>query len=145
MKQGPNAKRSRGRGGPRRPNFVRGQPVNSNGPDVRIRGSVSQVLEKYLSLARDATSAGDYVSAENYYQHAEHYFRVRNPDGGASPRGDKAGEPRPSKGNGMNGRAEARAEGSNGGDAASPDGRGEASSSEADPSSKTVDTEPDTR
>ncbi len=48
----------------------------SNGPDVKIRGTGSHVAEKYLQLARDAQSAGDPVSAENYLQHAEHYFRL---------------------------------------------------------------------
>ncbi|HXW48943.1 MAG TPA: DUF4167 domain-containing protein [Xanthobacteraceae bacterium] len=48
----------------------------SSGPDVKIRGTASHVAEKYLQLARDAQSSGDPVAAENYYQHAEHYFRV---------------------------------------------------------------------
>src|ERR1700719_2217522 len=48
----------------------------SNGPDVKIRGTGSHVAEKYLQLARDAQSSGDPVSAENYLQHAEHYFRL---------------------------------------------------------------------
>jgi hypothetical protein len=48
----------------------------SNGPDVKIRGTASQVAEKYIQLARDAQGSGDPVAAENYYQHAEHYFRL---------------------------------------------------------------------
>jgi Domain of unknown function (DUF4167) len=48
----------------------------SNGPDVKIRGTASHVAEKYLQLARDAQSSGDPIAAENYYQHAEHYFRM---------------------------------------------------------------------
>lgn len=48
----------------------------SNGPDVKIRGTASHIAEKYVQLARDAQSSGDYVAAENYYQHAEHYFRI---------------------------------------------------------------------
>ncbi|MPZ59229.1 MAG: DUF4167 domain-containing protein [Rhizobiales bacterium] len=48
----------------------------SNGPDVKIRGSASHVAEKYVQLARDAQASGDPVAAENYYQHAEHYFRL---------------------------------------------------------------------
>jgi Domain of unknown function (DUF4167) len=48
----------------------------SNGPDVKIRGTASHVAEKYIQLARDAQSSGDPVAAENYYQHAEHYFRL---------------------------------------------------------------------
>src|SRR5215471_19280338 len=48
----------------------------SNGPDVKIRGTANHVAEKYLQLARDAQSSGDPISAENYFQHAEHYFRL---------------------------------------------------------------------
>src|SRR5436309_5109076 len=48
----------------------------SNGPDVKIRGTASHVAEKYIQLARDAQASGDPVAAENYYQHAEHYFRL---------------------------------------------------------------------
>jgi hypothetical protein len=48
----------------------------SNGPDVKIRGTASHVAEKYIQLARDSQSSGDPVAAENYYQHAEHYFRM---------------------------------------------------------------------
>jgi len=83
MRQGPNNRRSRGRG-PRRPHNgnPRQQTFDSNGPDVRIRGNAYQVLEKYLAMARDATSAGDRIAAENYYQHAEHYYRIVNVNGG---------------------------------------------------------------
>ena len=48
----------------------------SNGPDIKIRGTASHVAEKYVQLARDARTSGDPVAAENYYQHAEHYFRL---------------------------------------------------------------------
>lgn len=48
----------------------------SNGPDVKIRGSAQQIADKYMSLARDAQSSGDRVMAENYLQHAEHYNRI---------------------------------------------------------------------
>src|SRR5882724_8302639 len=48
----------------------------SNGPDVKIRGTATHVAEKYLQLPRDAQTSGDPISAENYYQHAEHYFRL---------------------------------------------------------------------
>lgn len=48
----------------------------SNGPDVKIRGTASHVAEKYVQLARDAQASGDPVAAENYFQHAEHYFRL---------------------------------------------------------------------
>src|SRR6202161_4980934 len=48
----------------------------SNGQDVKIRGTASHIAEKYLQLARDAQSSGDSIACENYYQHAEHYFRL---------------------------------------------------------------------
>src|SRR5436309_2678599 len=48
----------------------------SNGTEVRVRGNAHQLLEKYLALARDAQAAGDRIAAENYSQHAEHYFRI---------------------------------------------------------------------
>lgn len=56
----------------------RTQVYDSNGPDVRIRGTAHQVLEKYLALAKDARGSGDYIMAENYLQHAEHYQRIIN-------------------------------------------------------------------
>ncbi len=57
---------------------VRNQTFDSSGPEVRVRGNAHQVMEKYLAMARDAHSQGDRIAAENYYQHAEHYFRVIN-------------------------------------------------------------------
>jgi len=48
----------------------------SNGPDVKLRGSATHIYEKYLQYARDRQSAGDRVAAENYLQHAEHYYRI---------------------------------------------------------------------
>ncbi len=48
----------------------------SNGPEIKIRGTASHLAEKYVQLARDALGSGDPVSAENFYQHAEHYFRI---------------------------------------------------------------------
>ena len=57
-----------------------GNPLNrvfeSNGPDVKLRGTAAQVHEKYIGLARDAQSSGDRVAAEGYFQHAEHYQRM---------------------------------------------------------------------
>ncbi len=77
MRNGQNKQRMRNRGN----NNRRGQnPMTrvfeSNGPDIKIRGTASHIAEKYLQLARDARSSGDPVAAENYYQHAEHYFRL---------------------------------------------------------------------
>jgi len=71
-------KRQRGRG--RNNNKPAGNHSNrsfeSSGPDLKIRGSAAHIYEKYLQLARDAHSSGDRVMAENYLQHAEHYFRI---------------------------------------------------------------------
>lgn len=64
----------RGRG--RKPTSSLNRVFESNGPDVKIRGPASHIAEKYLNLARDAQSSGDPISAENYLQHAEHYFRI---------------------------------------------------------------------
>ncbi|WP_027581851.1 DUF4167 domain-containing protein [Bradyrhizobium sp. Ai1a-2] len=83
MRNGQNNKRMRNRNNNNNNNNNnrRGQnPLTrvfeSNGPDIKIRGTASHVAEKYVQLARDARSSGDPVAAENYYQHAEHYFRI---------------------------------------------------------------------
>jgi hypothetical protein len=73
-------KRSRGRG--RRPQNNHNRSFDSTGPDIKIRGTAAHVYEKYLQLARDASSAGDRVTAENYLQHAEHYYRILMAQGG---------------------------------------------------------------
>jgi hypothetical protein len=56
----------------------RNHVFDSSGPDLRVRGTAQQLFEKYLQLGRDATSGGDRVMAESYFQHAEHYFRILN-------------------------------------------------------------------
>ena len=76
MRQNHGSKRSRGRNSNRRNGPSRNQTFDSNGPSVRIRGNASQVHEKYLAMARDASSSGDRIAAENYFQHAEHYYRI---------------------------------------------------------------------
>jgi Domain of unknown function (DUF4167) len=48
----------------------------SNGPDVKVRGTAQTIAEKYMQLGRDAQSSGDNVMAESYFQFSEHYFRV---------------------------------------------------------------------
>jgi len=86
----PNNQNRRGRGrGPRKPHGgphgggghggggpSKGHNFDSAGPEFRVRGNAYQVLEKYLQLARDAGTAGDRVAAENFLQHADHYYRV---------------------------------------------------------------------
>jgi hypothetical protein len=56
----------------------RSQTLESNGPNIKIRGTPHQIFERYVALAREASTSGDRVAAENLYQHAEHYFRVMN-------------------------------------------------------------------
>lgn len=73
MRNGQN-KRMRGRN--RKNHNPMTRVYESNGPDVKIRGTASHIAEKYVQLARDAQASGDPVAAENYYQHAEHYFRM---------------------------------------------------------------------
>mgnify|MGYP002152482413 CR=1 FL=1 len=79
MKHGSTSRRSRNnRGGGRRNNNAKSKVYDSNGPDVRIRGTAHQITEKYLNLAKDSSSSGDHVMAESYMQHAEHYQRIIN-------------------------------------------------------------------
>jgi hypothetical protein len=65
-----------GGGGNNGGGFNPNRTYDSSGPEVKIRGSASHVYEKYLQLARDANSSGDRIMAENYLQHAEHYYRI---------------------------------------------------------------------
>ena len=75
MKNASNHRRGRGRNSSKRNQNSRGSGADNDG---KIRGSAQQVLDKYLALARDATSFGDRIAAEGYFQHAEHYQRVIN-------------------------------------------------------------------
>ena len=87
MRQGQNNNRNRNRnrgrqrtGGNSSSSGSGGNSSNkvfdSNGPDVKLRGNAQTIAEKYMQLGRDTQSSGDSVSAESYYQHAEHYYRV---------------------------------------------------------------------
>lgn len=88
MRHGSSNRRQRNRGGSsssggnnngRRSNaHQKTQVFDSNGPDVRIRGTAYQVAEKYVALAKDAHGAGDTVLYQSYLQHAEHYQRMIN-------------------------------------------------------------------
>jgi hypothetical protein len=84
---GGNPIRHHGGGTPLNRNHV----FDSNGPDLRIRGTAQQLFEKYLQLGRDATSASDRVMAESYFQHAEHYFRILNAMTQAAQQGQQNG------------------------------------------------------
>ena len=105
MRQGSNPKRLRGRTG-RKNTHPRSQTFESNGPEVKVRGNAQQVVEKYLALARDASSVGDRITAESYFQHAEHYYRVMTANG--------ASEDRNAQGHRQNAQNEQRADGNGG-------------------------------
>lgn len=99
-----------GGGGGHRPQGGGGNNFNrsfdSTGPDVKIRGNATHVYEKYLQLARDANSAGDRVQAENYLQHAEHYYRIiqsLGPPPGQQQQPPQQGQGQPQQGNGNGG------------------------------------------
>ncbi len=62
-------------GGRKGPNPLT-RTFESNGPDVKVRGTALHIAEKYQQLARDAQVSGDRVMSENYFQHAEHYLRI---------------------------------------------------------------------
>jgi hypothetical protein len=87
-----------GSGGGVRHHAAGGVPLNrnhvfdSNGPDVRVRGTAQQLFEKYLQLGRDATSGGDRVTAEAFFQHAEHYFRILNAMNQAAQQSQQGGQ-----------------------------------------------------
>ncbi len=76
MRNGQKRMRGRGNNQHRKSQNPLTRVYESNGPDVKIRGTASHIAEKYIQLARDAQGSGDPVAAENYYQHAEHYFRL---------------------------------------------------------------------
>lgn len=88
-----SSRRARGRGNARggRQQNIRNQQMDSNGPGGRIRGTPQQVLDRYLALARDASSAGDSVLAENLLQHAEHYTRLLNASAPPQQQGHQQG------------------------------------------------------
>ncbi|MGL4542269.1 MAG: DUF4167 domain-containing protein [Polymorphobacter sp.] len=68
-----------GGGGARPPQGApSGGNYTPNRGDNRQRGNANQLLEKYKSLARDASQQGDRVTAEYFMQYADHYYRVLN-------------------------------------------------------------------
>jgi hypothetical protein len=91
--QNKNRQRGRNNNGGRKHINPLSRTYESNGPDVKVRGNAAHITEKYQQLARDANAAGDSVMAENYLQHAEHYFRIvsaAQPQG--MPRPDQYGQ-----------------------------------------------------
>ena len=81
--QGNNNNNNNSGNRPRVPNRM--QTFDSSGPNVKIRGNAYQVFERYVAMAREAAASGDRIAAENFYQHAEHYFRIMNADGQGNP------------------------------------------------------------
>jgi len=71
-------KRQRGRSRRNNNQHNANRSMESNGPDVKVRGTAKQIFDKYEGLARDAASSGNRVKAENFRQHAEHYLRIVN-------------------------------------------------------------------
>ena len=91
MRQGQQNRRGRGR--TRKPQNPLARSYESNGPDVKIRGTAAHIAEKYMSLARDSLSSGDLVAAESYLQHAEHYSRIiMAAQSQLGPQGNQPGE-----------------------------------------------------
>ena len=90
MRPNSNFKRNRNRNQSRRNgngSQNKSNNFDSSGPDIRVRGNAIQVNEKYLALANDASTSGDRIKAEGFFQHAEHYYRVfMNANGGIDPR-----------------------------------------------------------
>jgi len=82
MKQAGYSKQARGRSFERRQS-----PKHANGEvgDFKARNNPQQIIEKYLNLAQDAASSGDPVSAENYFQYADHYHRIASANRLARP------------------------------------------------------------
>jgi hypothetical protein len=94
MKHTTGPRRGRPRGnGKRFSSGGKNQTFESTGPEVKLRGSAQQLHEKYLSLARDALSTGDRISAEGYFQFADHYFRIVSANSGGN------GQARPDRNN----------------------------------------------
>ncbi|MDB2683078.1 DUF4167 domain-containing protein [Alphaproteobacteria bacterium] len=77
MRHGSSRRQRNNRGNSqRRAGGNKSKVFDSNGPEVRIRGTAFQVTEKYTALAKDAAAAGDRILEQSYLQHAEHYQRV---------------------------------------------------------------------
>ncbi|MGH7092783.1 MAG: DUF4167 domain-containing protein [Stellaceae bacterium] len=88
--------RPRGRYNGNKPSQQRHAPqrdyaIDGNSPAKQIRGNPLQLFERYVALAREAAIGGDRVAVENFYQHAEHYWRINN----SNRAGDLRGGPSP--------------------------------------------------
>ncbi|ABV93473.1 conserved hypothetical protein [Dinoroseobacter shibae DFL 12 = DSM 16493] len=68
--------RSRNKNNRRSVGNIVNRVFDSSGPEGKVRGTPQQIIDKYLTLARDAQLANDRVAVENFQQHAEHYTRM---------------------------------------------------------------------
>lgn len=80
MKQTSQVRRGRSRTGQGRKNNGQNRGHNrqnqSRHNPGRVKQQATQAMEKYLNLFREARISGDRIEAENYRQHADHYYRV---------------------------------------------------------------------
>ena len=122
--QNQNKNRSRGRNNNNnRRGPSRGNNFESNGPEVKVRGTAQQVLDKYLQLARDAQSSGDRINAEGYLQYAEHYYRIINSETNAPANAGAGSGLNPS--NNVNDAARTQSNGQSSGNGANSESLGE--------------------
>ena len=76
MRQSPKQNRARNKNGRKSSGPSLNRVYESSGPEGKVRGTPQQIIEKYLSLARDKATSGDRVMSESFLQHAEHYVRI---------------------------------------------------------------------
>ncbi len=95
VRQGRSSNRTYRRGNGRTGGNPQSRTNRNNGQAVRGGCNARQVMEKYLALARDATTAGDRITAEGFLQHAEHYYRVMTADGRDLGKGEDRMQPQP--------------------------------------------------
>ena len=89
MRRKPSSQNNGGNFGQHRqqkPRFQGGGGGGGGGAQYnRPRKNYGQLREKYLAQARDALAQGDRVLAENYYQHADHCYRMLMEENASRP------------------------------------------------------------
>jgi uncharacterized MAPEG superfamily protein len=60
---------------PRRSQLRKTEPAGGHNQHARATQNAQRNYERYLAMARAEALTGDRIAAENYFQHAEHYFR----------------------------------------------------------------------
>lgn len=76
MRSSKSRSRNKNRNRPQSGGNIVNRVFDSSGPEGKVRGTPSQIIEKYNQLARDAQLSGDRVALENFQQHSEHYTRM---------------------------------------------------------------------